>query len=642
MDSTRTLALAIGLVMSSGSPNAVASPKETHASASNSPTNHWSFQPVQRPEIPAVSNPAWVRQPIDAFVLSRLEKESLQPSPEADRATLIRRLSLDLLGLPPRADDVADFVADDHPGAYEALVDRLLASPHFGEQWGRHWLDLARYADSDGYEKDSVRPYAWRYRDWVIDAINRDVPFDQFTWEQLAGDLLPDTLPASRIATGFHRNTLTNKEGGVDQEEFRCKAVADRVSTTATVWLGLTVGCAECHDHKYDPISQRDFFQLFAFFNNADEKDVEAPTTEDAKAKAQVLEQAAKPRKTHTHVRGDFLRLGEEVRPGTLSVLPPMQVRGAEADRLDLAHWLTHPSNPLTRRVTVNRMWGHLFGRPLVATTDDFGRRGERPAHPELLDWLADELLRLGWSRKALIRALVTSSTYRQSSRVRGDQLVRDPLNILVSRQDRIRLMAENVRDAALAASGLLVERVGGPSVRPPLPADIAALGYADSVKWLESQGADRYRRGLYTLFQRTVPYPMLMTFDAPDANVTCTRRERSNTPLQALTLLNDPVFFECARALGRHVFLEEPRQTSAQRIRRAFELCLSRTPTGPEWERLHRLGTDQSALLEQNPGSAESIAGEEILSPGDAREAAALIAVCRMILNLDEFVTRE
>jgi len=753
---------------------------------------HWSFIPPTRPPVPTVKNKAWVRNPIDAFILARLEKEGIPPSPEADRRTLIRRLSLDLLGLLPTPADVETFVNDRRPDAYERLVDRLLASPHYGERWGRHWLDLARYADSDGYEKDLPRPYAYLYRNWVIDAINKDMPFDQFTIEQLAGDLLgsmgkqsidalthlPMDSLSPLIATGFHRQTLTNREGGVDQEEFRIKAVKDRVDTTGTVWLGLSVACANCHDHKYDPITQKEYYQLFAFFNTAQEVDVPAPTPEETaayekakqafdkehgqltaalvayekeqlparqaaweksltmplatwmammnlmpdsvvktlslppsrrtdaqkaeltayyramdaewiKLNAAVMEHAKKapappatkamvlvdnpnPPKSHIHERGDFLRPGEEVQPGTLAVLNEFKPANGKPTRLDLARWLVDPANPLTARVTVNRIWQHLFGQGLVTTVNNFGTRGEKPSHPELLDWLAttfmetrklgnEEIGKLGdgktkrisqspnlpisygcgWSQKAMIKLIVTSSTYRQSSANRPDLRERDPKNVLLARQNRFRPEAEIVRDLYLSASGLLNPTIGGPSIRPPLPADIAALGYAGSVKWNESQGADRYRRGMYIFFQRTVPYPMLMTFDAPDANLTCTRRERSNTPLQALTLLNDPVFFECAQALGRRIVRDKP-NFMRDRLRYAFQLCFGREPKQSEFARLKRLYDETLPLCQANLEGAKQIIGEPCPPNAEVPEIAAWVVVARTVLNLDEFVTRE
>ncbi len=897
---------------------------EETAEAVTTRSTHWSFQTPQRPEIPAVTDKRWARNPIDNFVLARLEQEKIKPSPEADRITLIRRLSLDLLGLPPTPAEVKAFLKDKKPEAYERLVDGLLASPHFGERWSRHWLDLARYADSDGYEKDSPRPYAYLYRDWVIAAINRDMPFDQFTIEQLAGDLLPNPTKQQKTATAFHRQTLINKEGGVDPEEFRNKAVVNRVDTTGTVWLGLTMGCAECHSHKYDPITQREFYQLFAFFNNADEQELPVPTEKevakykadkaewdteqaqlkkpydeyvrdelpakaarweaegkselalwrvlepekvnaaegatltvrtdhsvaatgmnpltetytveasgpataisgfrievlpdelekqtngpgragsgnfvlseftvtvqspeggkartisltnatadfsqkewdvlgavdgktntgwaigseakkrhvavfectaplqlspgeklvfsldqkfgnqhtigrfrlsatatpsplkaaltaddvaeawftpadqrtgeqkkvlvnyyrdevDSKAKelrkpiqehakkepkypetaAAILVEREKPRDTRVHIRGDFLRPGDPVQPATPAVLHPLKPRNGKPDRLDLAQWLMDDTNPLTSRVTVNQVWKNLFGRGLVASVNDFGTRGEKPSHPELLDWLATEFPKVGWSRKVLIKLVVTSATYRQSANYRQDLVERDPLNTLLARQSRLRLEAETVRDVHLAASGLLNDKIGGPSVRPPLPKDIAALGYASSIKWEESKGDDRYRRGMYIFFQRTVPYPMLVTFDVPDSNNTCTRRERSNTPLQALTLWNDPVFFDCARALSERVAAE---RSLNSRLKRAFELCLARPPTRAELARLRQLYEDQKRLTREQPESAPAILGldKKTSPPADAVEKASLVAAARVILNLDEFITRD
>ena len=432
---------------------------------------HWSFVAPQLSPIPAVRNTRWIRNPVDAFIVARLEREGISPSPEADRITLLRRLSLDLLGLPPTREQVTAFVADRRPDAYERLVDSLLANPHLGERWGRHWLDLARYADTSGYQIDRPRPFAWLYRDWVIEAVNRDLPFDQFTVEQLAGDLLPNATLDQKTAAGFHRLTLMNHEDGVDAEEFHCKAKVDRVNTTGTAWLGLTVGCAECHNHKYDPISQREFYQLYAFFNNADEAEIPAPQPEDparferehktwveekarlqaaldttgktnavraaelkrelarhrrrepkkADAQAPSFRESTNMATAFIHVRGDFLRRGEGVVAGTPAALPPMHPRGRTADRLDLARWLVTPGHPLTARVAVNQVWQHLFGRGLVATPGDFGTRGEPPSHPELLDWLAVKFSSpapsgLAWSRKELIRLIVTSAAYRQSS----------------------------------------------------------------------------------------------------------------------------------------------------------------------------------------------------------------------------------
>jgi hypothetical protein len=703
--------------------------------------DHWAFQPIRRPAPPAVKDAGWPKNPIDSFILARLEKEGMAPEPEADRATLIRRLSLDLLGLPPSPEEVEEFLDDERPGAYEALVDRLLLSPHHGERWARHWLDLARYADSNGYTIDGSRSI-WKYRDWVIEALNRDLPFDRFAMAQIAGDLLPDGGLTDLVATGFHRNTLRNEEGGTDPEQFRVEAVADRVSTTATVFLGITAGCARCHDHKYDPISQREYFQLFALFNSSEEETLAAPTSQKARelpaleteiaaaekllaeneaavARRQgiwekaleeegaglsraglpedvrrilarppaerspeerervaahyrsidkdrvplaarvaelkgrreqlersttttlVLRERSSPRETRVHLRGDFLRPGEKVEGGVPAVLPPLESRGKRPDRLDLARWLVDRRNPLTARVAVNRLWQAYFGRGIVPTENDFGTQGDPPSHPELLDWLASELLERGWSQRALHRLIVTSATYRQSSRLRPGALERDPPDRLLGRQTRLRLEAEVIRDSALAASGLLSREIGGPGVYPPQPQGF--FKFTQTAKyWKESQGADRFRRAMYTFFWRSSPYPFLMTFDAPEATVSCTRRARSNTPLQALTLANDPAFFEMAQALAGRV-LAEAGPADTARIDRLFRLCLARAPAEPERERLQDfLQKERRKFSETSPEEAAAAAPARLPEGTTVSEGAAWTALARVVLNLDEFITRE
>jgi hypothetical protein len=557
-----------------------------------------------------------VRSPIDRFVLARLEREHLPPSPEADRPTLIRRLSLDLIGLPPTPAETDAFLADHTEGAYERLVDRLLASPHFGERWGRHWLDLARYADSSGYQVDRERPWAWVYRDWVIDSFNRDQPFDQFTIEQLAGDLLPNPTPDQLIATGFHRMTLSNHEDGIDPAEFVAKSKVDRVATTGLVWLGLTLGCAECHSHKYDPISQREFYQVYAFFNAAEERDLTLPDGRTAYTLARLTNAP----KTFIHVRGDYQRHGDEVQPAFLqavrSATPTPAAEAQNPTRLDLARWLVAPENPLTARVAVNHLWLHLFGRGLVGTTEDFGVRGESPSHPELLDWLAGEFQRSGWSRKQLIRLIVTSATYRQSSQVRPELVARDPENRLLARQGRFRLEGEVLRDAALSVSGLLNPKIGGRSFRPHLPDDVKWLSTAGAWSWTDDTGPDLQRRSLYIYAQRTVAHPLLPTFDQADTSQSCTRRERSDNPLQALTLLNNETFVGCARAFATRIAAEPP----ANQVAYAFRTSLGREPGRQELARLTELDAKVRAV-----------------APAD--EALVLAQTC---LNLDEFLTRE
>ena len=886
-------------------------------------SDHWAFQPIRRPEVPVLPPKSWGNSPVDAFVLARMEAAGVTPNPMADKNTLLRRLYLDLLGLPPKPEEIDAFLTDDSPDSYENMVDRLLASPHFGERWGRHWLDLARYADSDGYEKDKARPYAYRYRDWVINAINEDMPYDQFVIQQLAGDLLPGATLAQKTATGFHRNTLTNREGGIDPEEDRVKQAVDRTNTTGAVFMGLTMACAHCHTHKYDPITQREYFGMYAFFDAAQEEDIKAPLPGEEEAYAAAVEKhkeqvaakvaelvaykptlerglpaweagltipeegwaVAEPRSsissggagfkklddnslllvgdspvtdtytvvlrtdkpsikgirletlkhkelsnsgpgrahngnfvlaefsvfaapadaphekvpvpiasattsfaqqgypielafdgdpatgwaifdgkntsknctatfslanptgyaegtiftitlehrygnkhnigrfrlsltgndpanihysdeviaalltkkserspkqhnalihaygqgdanykklseeltklknraptrrhslvmamkqnprppiTHIHSRGDFLQPGAEVQPHTPAVLAPLKVRGEQPDRLDLARWIVSPENPLTARVAVNRIWEHLFGDGLARTSEDFGTRAEAPTHPALLDWLAASYMEdHDWSTKSLIKMIVLSDTYRQSSYIREDIYARDPTNRFLARQNRFRVEAEITRDLFLAASGLLEDAIGGPSVRPPIPDGVMNLGYANSIKWEESEGADRYRRGLYIFFQRTVAYPMLMTFDCPDSNVATLSRNRSNTPLQSLTLLNDPVFVEAAQALAGRLLTEGP-EAERDRAKYAFRLCMGRNPEAVELDALVALLQEQEAIFTDLSEEAKTLVGSYLPAGVSAESAAAYTVLARAIMNLDEFLTRE
>jgi mono/diheme cytochrome c family protein len=889
-------------------------------------SDHWSFQPVAHPDVPTVSQmvakyPHCVRNPLDAFIVGRLAREGIAPAPEADRVTLIRRLSLDLLGLLPTVAEVDEFVADQRPDAYDQLVERLLASPHYGERQARHWLDLARYADSNGYTNDNPRSI-WKYRDWVIDALNRDMPFDQFTIEQFAGDMLPGATLDQRIATGFHRNTLQNEEGGTDPEEFRIESVVDRVSTTGSVYLGLSLGCARCHDHKFDPISQRDFYQMFALLNGADEPTLPVPTEDQARRQEEltakvaaatkelndyddqsapqravweqqfagklevnwsvldpsafstaggstlqklddrsllpggdrpavdtytvtaaaplptvtglrvealthdslprhgpgradngnfvlsevaldlvnpaptdntgsavqhvvwqsasadyaqdkfpaahlidgkeqtgwaiyvvdttphldrtavlvarddcvadgkqlvvslaqryakphlllgrfrlsvtaasrmvlelaepvraalqvavtdrtpaqqqlvldeyqkidprrqalvahvteskreleklkqgitttlVMHEREKPRETRILIRGEYLRNGPVVHADVPSVLPPLPGEAKTRSRLDLARWLVDPANPLVARVTMNRLWQQLFGRGLVETSNDFGIQGSTPTHPELLDWLASEFIAHGWSMKAAHRLIVTSATYRQVSTARPELAAIDADNWLLARQSRLRVEAETVRDVMLAASGLLSHKVGGPSVYPPQPDGVMALTRSPR-EWPTSKGEDRYRRGMYTYFWRSTPHPFLKVFDAPDGITTCTRRDRANTPLQALTLLNDEACIEAARALATSTLTELPSAATTDRLRYAFRRCLAREPNDAERACMAELLADELA-----DAALATVSADKSPSPGiDARLLSAWTTVGRALLNLDEFMTRE
>ncbi|HTI72634.1 MAG TPA: DUF1549 and DUF1553 domain-containing protein [Candidatus Limnocylindria bacterium] len=560
-----------------------------------------------------------MKSPVDSFILARLETEHVKPAPVADRSTLLRRLSLDLTGLPPTAAETESFLNDTREDAYARRVDDLLASPHFGERWGRHWLDLARYADSSGYQVDRERPWAWVYRDWVIRSVNEDQPFDQFTIWQLAGDLLAEkssnTVQRDQIiASGFHRLALSNHEDGVDEAEFVAKAKVDRVATTGTAWLGLTLACAECHSHKFDPISQREFYQLYAFFDPLREHDADL----GGGLVAYTFKGGTNATRTHVHIRGDFLRLGDEVSPGFLQCLGSTGCSKSPT-RLDLARWIASPENPLTARVEVNHLWLHLFGRGLVATTEDFGTRGEKPSHPELLDWLATEFVRVGWSRKEMIRQIVNSATYRQASNARPELAERDPENRWLARQNRLRLESEILRDSALSASDLLNASVGGKSFRPHLPEDVQWLSTASAWSWTDDTGPVTYRRSLYIYTQRTVQHPLLPTFDQANPSESCTRRDRSDTPLQALALLNNGVFIEAAHHLASTAETKFPGDRATQ-IQYAFLRCLGRKASTTETRRMERL-YDQVA--KSHPGEAGFVTAQTLL-------------------NLDEFLNRE
>ena len=885
---------------------------------------HWAFIPPKQAAPPAVADESWVRNAIDRFVLARLEREGLSPSQEADRYALIRRLTLDLTGLPPTIEETDAFVNDADPLAYEKVVDRLLKSPRYGERWARLWLDLARYADTNGYEKDRPRSI-WPYRDWVIRALNADMPFDQFSIEQLAGDMLPNPTLDQRVATGFHRNTMLNEEGGIDPLEYRFYAMVDRVSTTGSIWFGMSVGCAQCHTHKYDPITQTEYYATMAYLNNADEPDLavvdesirkqrteieariakleaglpdrfppakgkpaaakyraanlnaklnewiakeekgatdwttilpvemktnlpkletledgsilstgdvtkrdvfdlkfklagfKAPITalrlevlpderlpangpgrcyyegrkgdfflselkavanskphafkggshsfgkisigsgkadapnvydgdgstgwststqqgkphqlvlnlkepipanaelniemlferhfaaslgrfrlsastatgevkasklpveveaalakgnkrsdvEKALLKKQflsvapelaqqrkqienlrkslpkapetmvLLERAAdNPRPTHRHHRGEYLKTEEKVSPGLVEALSSVTER-APKDRLEFARWLASEQNPLAARVTVNRAWQAIFGRGIVSTVDDFGTQGEAPSHPQLFDWLAVEFMNRGWSFKELHRLLVTSATYRQSSKVSAELHARDPDNILLARGPRFRVEAETVRDIALAASGLLSRKMGGPGVYPPQPASVTGLAYGKT-KWNVSKGGDRYRRSLYTFVKRTAPFAAYLAFDGPTGENCIPQRNRSNTPLQALTLLNDEMFYEAAREFGRTAVSDNanPEQTAKNFFRR----CLTRPPSKTELKRILDYRDAQLARLQKGEIDARKINGSNAADT----DQAAWTLVARAILNLDETITKQ
>jgi uncharacterized membrane protein len=669
-----------------------------HGAAPVADQKHWAYVAPVRREAPQVSDPTgWARNPIDSFVLARLNAEGLHPSPEADRAVLMRRVCLDLTGIPPTTEEADAYLADTSPDAYDKLVDRLLASPHYGERWARPWLDLARYADSNGYEKDTLRSI-WPYRDWVINALNADMPFDQFTIQQLAGDLLPNATLDQKIATGFQRNTMINQEDGVDSEEYRYYAVVDRVNTTASTWLATTLNCCQCHDHKYDPFSQKEYYQFLAFYNSslpdtvrrgftpvdvsprveipnpqrqkllqriaqieaklktpalttqmaganptADELKNLKAEAEKMKITTLVMQELDTPRETNIHNRGAFMSLGDKVEPGTPAVLNTFEP-SLPRNRLGLAKWIVDPSNPLTARVEVNRLWEQYFGRGIVATSEDFGTRGDAPTHPELLDWLATELVRQKWSLKAMHRLIVTSATYRQRSTVTPELLEKDPCNALLARGPRFRLEAEMIRDQALQVSGLLSPNMGGPGVFPYQPAGVWNVVYSGS-QWTTSTGGDQYRRGIYTFWRRSAPYPSFVSFDATSREAICTRRSRTNTPLQAMTTLNDPAFVQPAAALAR-LIVHNGGSSPGDRVIYGFRRTLVRLPSPDELGRLVQLYHQMSDIYKTDKKSAAELAAGGLSEPlpkdVEPSELAAWTAVSNVLLNLDETMTKE
>jgi len=730
---------------------------------------HWAYSPVIRPQVPPGDGPG-VRNDIDRFIRAKLREQGLQPAGEADRVTLIRRLSFDLTGLPPSPEDVATFVSDDSPNAYERLVEKLLASPHHGERMAMYWLDLVRYADTNGIHGDNHRDHA-PYRDYVIDAFNRNLPFDQFTIEQLAGDLLPKPTNRQRIASGYNRLNMTTREGGAQAKEYIAKYAADRVRNASTVWLGSTLGCAECHDHKYDPFTIRDFYRFGAFFADVSETAVGkqepvripsdevqqkidsleeqlikldkqlasetpeltaardawvvakrkellaapadnqglpddvagalrtppeertaelkaliidyyrevAPELEPLRAQIARLEAeqerlredaplvlittSVKPRMMRVLPRGNWLDdSGEVVQPGIPEFLadatgydPTGRPKSsavdaatsaspdgeARATRMDLARWLVARDNPLTARVFVNRLWKLAFGHGLARNVDDFGSQGALPTHPELLDWLAAEFMESGWDVRHVLRLIVTSATYRQSSQASREMMQRDPYNQWLARQGRFRLDAEMIRDLALDTSGLLNRKIGGLSVKPYQPA-----GYWDHLNfpkrtWQTDTGINQYRRGLYTYWCRTFLHPSLLAFDAPTREECTAERPRSNTPLQALVLLNDPTFVEAARALAEDMMAQP---TAEQGITLAFARVLSREPREQETQLLKQLLDKHLAEYQDAPADAAKLlsVGQRV-SPGELanHELAAWISVARVVLNLHEAITR-
>ena len=733
---------------------------------------HWAFQTPRRPTPPTPPSQeepyrAWL-QPIDRFLADVMTRNGLTPSPRADRATLLRRVTLDLTGMPPSLAELTAFESDRRPNAYERVVERLLASPRYGERWAVPWLDLARYADTNGYQADQFRS-VWPFRDWVVAAINRDLPFDRFTIEQIAGDLCDNASLDQRVASGFHRLTTCNVEAGVDPEENRVQQIVDRVNTTGAVWLGLTIGCAQCHDHKYEPFTQHDYYRLFACFNNtplevklnqgvqynfygpsieiphppwlakqqeqleadrhtakraleecraallpgqqAWEEGVEGRELDDLdnsvrdalavalaqrtdKQRQQVetaflrsepryrkLEkafeacrgacEAASPptalvmvempeqRATHVLQRGDFQSRGDMVNGGIPALFASHDTTAAEPmTRRELANWLVDRNNPLTARVTVNRWWAQFFGRGIVTTLNDFGHRGERPTHPQLLDWLAVEFMEHGWSRKHVHRTIVLSEAYRQSSSATEEAWAADPHNAFYARGPRQRLSAEMIRDHALAVSGLLSERVGGPPVFPPQPPGIWRHIGRNEPRYATSNGGDRFRRGMYTFWRRSAPYPAYVNFDAPDRASCVMQRAETNTPLQALTLMNDRAYLELAAAFALDCWQKDRKSQEdsataervtplSQQISLAFRRAVSRAPEQSELQYLVAMYRGAEATYRKSPEEASFCRDllppkfASFVAPEECVGLAAWFRITHVLLNLDETITK-
>ena len=671
---------------------------------------HWAYIKPKLPSSPVVAGDVWVRNPVDAFILAGLEREGLKPAPEAPREVLVRRLYFDLLGLPPAPAEVNAFLLDNTPDAYESLVERLLASPHFGERLAIYWLDLVRYADTVGFHGDQVRGVA-PYRDYVIRAFNENMPFDQFTREQLAGDLVESPSQVQIIATGYNRLNMVTREGGAQEQDYIVRYAADRTRTTASVWLGSSLGCAQCHDHKFDPFTIEDFYRFGAFFADIKEKGVQSeggnegpfppyllfpdevekaahdavlgdiaklesllsdpapataagatalPAPEDlekqlreAQRRKFSLEQTIyssaitepmEPRMTRVLPRGNWMdESGEVVGPGVPGFLGGLWLNGARPTRLDLADWLTDRENPLTARVFVNRLWKMYFGTGISRVLDDLGSQGEWPKHPELLDFLAVEFMESGWDMKHMVRLMVRSSAYRQSSMADAALKEIDPANRLIARQSRFRLEAELVRDNALKVSGLLSLAMGGPAAKPYQPAGYYKELNFPTREYEPSTGDDLYRRGVYMHWQRTYLHPSLLAFDAPTREECTAERTISNSPQQALTLMNDPIFVEAARVFAERI-LGEGGETVPERVQWAWREALSRAPLPEEASVLSALYEKHLAQFAANPESAAAFIriGEKPAPEGvDPVQLAAWSSVSRTIMNTHEMIYR-
>ncbi|QEC67751.1 DUF1553 domain-containing protein [Panacibacter ginsenosidivorans] len=633
---------------------------------------HWAFTAPKKVALPKVSDEKWAKNEIDYFVLSKLEKIGLKPNEEADKERLLKRVSFDLTGLPPTIEMMDAFNADNSPTAYEKIVDKLIASPQYGEHMAVHWLDIARYADSYGYQDDNIRTQ-WPWRDWVIHAFNENLPYDKFITWQIAGDMLPNATKEEILATGFLRNHKYTEEGGVVPEEYRVEYLIDKTKTYGKGILGITIECAQCHDHKYDPFPQKDYYSLLAFFNNTQEVGYEGDVSVSQPAKHPILtlndtdivrtmqfinkkdtgkltvsvmgELKDSVRKTYVLNRGQYGSPTDEVKPHAPTAILPYDTTKYPRNRLGLAAWTVDKNNPLTARVFVNQLWQEIFGRGLVKTSGDFGMQGELPSHPELLDWLAVDFMEHNWDIKRLVKQMVMSATYRQSDVANKEQLEKDPENKYYARGPRNRLPAESIRDMILASSGLLNKSIGGPSVKPYQPKGLwegATSGRGVLATYKQDHKEDLYRRGMYTFIKLTVPPPSMIMFDASNRDQCQVYRPKTNTPLQALIMENDPTMLEASRVLAQNLALQ---QSSAQdKITKAFRLIVCRRPSENENKILNEYYTEQLVAFQQKKLSADTTlkVGEYPMNDkADKTESAALMKVIEMIYNLEESITK-
>ncbi|MEP6748977.1 MAG: PSD1 and planctomycete cytochrome C domain-containing protein [Bacteroidota bacterium] len=632
---------------------------------------HWAFTAPKKSTPPKVADNTWPKNEIDYFVLDKLEQINLKPNEEADKERLLKRVCFDITGLPPSIEMMDAFMADKSANAYEKIIDALLQTPQYGEKMAVHWMDVARYADSYGYQDDNIRTQ-WPWRDWVIHAFNTNLPYNQFITWQIAGDMLPNATDEQILATAFFRNHKYTEEGGVIPEEYRVEYLIDKTKTFGRGILGVTIECAQCHDHKYDPFSQKDYYRLMAFFNNTKEAGFEGDVSVSKPAKAPLLKlsdndvRMALPfinktdkdtlevsvmgerdtlRKTYVLNRGVYTAPGDEVRPAAINAVMKFDTTRFARNRTGLASWTVDRNNPLTARVFVNQVWQEIFGRGIIKTSADFGMQGELPSHPALLDWLAVDFMENGWNIKRLMKQIVMSATYRQSGKVTEEKLKKDPENVYLARSPRLRLPAESVRDMVLASSGLLVKTIGGPSVKPYQPKGLwesATSGRGVLATYKQDHGDSLYRRGLYTFIKLTVPPPSMGLFDASNRDQCEVRRLKTNTPLQALMMLNDPTVLEASRVLAQKLLFENT--NSDQKIAKAFHVIVCRTASAKELSILqgyYKEQLDQFSQKKLNAG--ETITTGEYKMPlnPDVNSMAALMKTIEAIYNLEESITK-